>query len=634
MNTTTREYRGILIDDSRNQKLTEEGLEIIADRYLYPGEASPQEMFARVATAFSDDSAHAQRLYDYISNLWFMPATPVLSNGGTDRGLPISCFLSEFGDSMSEIWDTLREQMRLGALGGGLGTYWNLRSIGESVGSSGKTSGLLSFMKVFNSQVECVSQGSIRRGSAASYVRIDHPEIEEFIVMRKPSGGDPNRKCLFLHHGIVIPDSFMEAVAKNEFWAYRSPKTGEPLIGKDGKPRGLMARDLWSRILDLRMETGEPYLLFIDTVNRAVPEYHREEGLFVKSSNLCIEITLPINKERTAVCCLSSVNAVKVGEWSKEGIVELFFEDIYRMLDNVLSDFIKRSEPWPELKRAAYSAFRERSVGLGLMGFHELLQRIGIPFESELACDWNVHVCSLMRKMAERASHKLALEKGACPDAEKYGIEQRFTYKLAIAPTATISSICGGTSPSIDPWSGNAFTHKTLSGSFLIKNPALEDVLKIYGANTTEVWMSIINNNGSVQHLDFLTELEKNTFKTAYEIDQMWVVRHAGDRAKYIDQSVSTNFFFPATIDKKQLLKVHWEAWKRGVKSLYYCRSQALKQAHAVSNKVERVRIEESNHWIKTPLVELTVTARPLISISGGEATIPSADLFVCEACQ
>ncbi|MEM1149564.1 MAG: ribonucleoside-diphosphate reductase subunit alpha, partial [Pseudomonadota bacterium] len=434
-------------DASRDSNLTEFGKVTLEDRYLLPGE-SFQDMFARVAKAYADDQDHAQRLYDYMSNLWFMPATPVLSNGGADRGLPISCFLNQVGDSLDDIVETWNENVWLASNGGGIGTYWgNVRSIGEKVGQNGQTSGIIPFIRVMDSLTLAISQGSLRRGSAACYLDIHHPEIEEFLEIRKASG-DFNRKSLNLHHGINITDDFMEAVRADEEYGLRSPKTGEVL-------RTVNARKLWQKLLELRIQTGEPYLLFTDTVNNAMPAHQRELGLKVTQSNLCSEITLPTGldndgHDRTAVCCLSSLNAEKFMEWKTD---ERFLEDIFRFLDNVLTDFIERAPS--EMARAVYSAQRERSVGLGLMGFHSFLQAQGAPIESAAAKAWNNAMFKHIRKGADAASVKLAKERGPCGDAKEAGMMARFSHKLAVAPTASISIICGGTSAGIEPIPAN-----------------------------------------------------------------------------------------------------------------------------------------------------------------------------------
>jgi ribonucleoside-diphosphate reductase alpha chain len=568
--------RGIKVhmDRSRDANLTVFGKATLSDRYLMPGE-SFQDLFARVAAHYADDSAHAQRLYDYISRLWFMPATPVLSNGGTSRGLPISCFLNEAGDSLDGIVGLWNENVWLAARGGGIGSYWgNLRSIGERVGHNGKTSGIIPFIRVMDSLTLAISQGSLRRGSAACYIPISHPEIEEFIELRRPTGGDPNRKAMNLHHGVVISDAFMRAVEKDEEWGLTSPKDNAVI-------RKVRARDLWIRILTARIETGEPYIIYGDHVNRQIPQHHKLAGLTVKMSNLCSEITLPTGKDhhgvdRTAVCCLSSLNLEKYFEWQDE---EGFIEDVMRFLDNVLQDFIDKAPD--SMARAKYSAQRERSVGLGVMGFHSFLQASRIPLEGVMAKVWNRKIFARIRKDADAASKKLAEERGPCPDAAEFGIMERFSNKMAIAPTASISIICGGASPGIEPIAANSFTHKTLSGSFNVRNKHLEELLEEKGQNNAEVWTSITVSQGSVQHLDFLSDDEKDVFKTAFELDQRWLIEHAGDRAEFICQAQSLNVFVPADVHKRDLHQIHFLAWKKGVKSLYYCRSKSMQRAES-----------------------------------------------------
>ncbi|GIL40054.1 ribonucleoside-diphosphate reductase [Rhodospirillales bacterium TMPK1] len=563
-------------DPSRDALLTDFGKATLLDRYLLPDE-SFQDLFARVALYYADDSEHAQRLYDYISKLWFMPATPVLSNGGTNRGLPISCFLNESTDALTGIVDLWNENVWLAARGGGIGSYWgNLRSIGEKVGRNGKTSGIIPFIRVQDSLTLAISQGSLRRGSAAVYLPVNHPEIEEFIELRRPTGGDPNRKALNLHHGIAIPDAFMRAVENDEEWALTSPKDGAVI-------RKINARSLWIRILTARIETGEPYLLFTDTVNRHIPEHHKLAGLTVKMSNLCSEITLPTGldpygKERTAVCCLSSLNLEYFTEWQEH---PTFVEDCLRFLDNVMDDFIRKAPD--SMSRAKYSAMRERSVGLGVMGFHSFLQKLSVPIESVMAKVWNRKMFQHVKLQADAASVKLAHERGACPDAAEYGIMERFSNKLAIAPTASISIITGGTSPGIEPIPTNAYTHKTLSGSFGVRNLQLEALLEERGRNTDETWNSILLNEGSVQHLDCLNEHEKMVFKTAFEIDQRWLIELAADRTPFVCQSQSLNVFIPADVHKRDLHQIHFQAWKKGVKSLYYCRSKSIQRAEMSS---------------------------------------------------
>lgn len=567
----------VRVDRARDANLTDFGKETLADRYLMPGE-SYQDIFARVSMAFADDAAHAQRMYDYMSNLWLMPSSPVLSNGGVDRGLPISCFLNEASDSLVGILDLWSENMWLGARGGGIGSYWgNLRSIGEKVGKVGKTSGVMPFMKVMDSMTLAISQGSLRRGAAAVYMPVWHPEIEEFIELRRPTGGDPNRRSLNLNHGIAITDDFMHAVAEDAEWPLRSPK--------DGSIRGrVSARQLWMRILTTRIETGEPYLLFVDSVNRAIPEHHKLAGLMVKTSNLCCEITLPtgidkFGKDRTAVCCLSSVNVEKYLEWENH---PTFLEDCMRFLDNVLQNFIDTAPD--SMERAKYAAMRERSVGLGVMGFHSFLQSQMIPFESVMAKVWNKRMFKHIRAGVDAASHVLADERGPCPDAKDYGINERFSNKMAVAPNASTSIICGGTSPGIEPIAANVFNQKTLSGSYAVRNPHLAKLLKAKGKDTEEIWSTITVNSGSVQHLDFLSQDEKDVFKTAFELDQRWIIEHAADRTPFVCQSQSVNLFVHANIHKRDLHQLHWLAWQKGMKSLYYCRSLSIQRAESAES--------------------------------------------------
>ncbi len=561
----------VVTDPSRDALLTDFGKTTLVDRYLLPGE-SFQDMFARVATAYADDIEHAQRIYDYISKLWFMPATPVLSNGGAERGLPISCFLNAVGDSLDGIMDTWNENVWLASNGGGIGTYWGgVRSIGEKVGQNGQTSGIIPFIRVMDSLTLAISQGSLRRGSAAVYLDIHHPEIEEFLEIRKPAG-DFNRKSLNLHHGLNLTDEFMIAVRDDLPFALRSPKNQEPL-------KHVSARKLWQKILELRLQTGEPYIIFSDTVNKQMPSHQKKLGLKVRQSNLCSEIMLHTGmdhngRERTAVCCLSSLSAETFLEWEKE---PQFLEDVFRFLDNVLQDFIERAPP--EMERAIYAAMRERSVGLGLMGFHSFLQKQNVSMESAMAKVWNNKIFRHIRRGADAASVKLAQERGACPDAAENNVMARFSHKLAIAPTASISIICGGTSAGVEPVPANIYTHKTLSGSFAVKNPYLEQLLDQKGMNTEAVWSSILKNEGSVQHLDFLSDDEKAVFKTAFEIDQRWIIELAADRTPLICQSQSLNIFLPGDVDKWDLHMLHWMAWERGVKSLYYCRSKSVQRA-------------------------------------------------------
>ena len=591
------------VDHSRDALLTDFGKDTLQDRYLLPGETY-QDLFVRVASAYADDAAHAQRIYDYISRLWFMPATPVLSNGGTGRGLPISCYLNSVPDSLNGIVDTWNENVWLASRGGGIGTYWgNVRGIGEPVGLNGKTSGIIPFVRVMDSLTLAISQGSLRRGSAACYLDISHPEIEEFLEIRKPSG-DFNRKALNLHHGVLIPDAFMEAVRDGGEWELKSPK--------DGSVRGKVdARSLFQKLVETRLATGEPYIVFADHVNSTMPKHHRDLGLKVSTSNLCSEITLPTGKDhlgndRTAVCCLSSLNLETWDQWKDD---KQFIEDVMRFLDNVLQDYIDRHEPGME--RAAYSAARERSVGLGVMGFHSFLQARGLPMEGAMAKSWNLRIFKHINAQVNQASMTLAAERGPCPDAADMGVMERFSCKMAIAPTASISIICGGTSACIEPIPANIYTHKTLSGSFAVKNPYLEKLLVEKSKNSDTVWNSILEHGGSVQHLDFLSPEEKDCFKTSFEIDQRWLLELAGDRAPYIDQAQSLNLFIPADVEKWDLLMLHFRAWELGIKSLYYLRSKSVQRAGFVGGV-------EADNTIEKPKFDL------------GETT----DYDECLACQ
>jgi ribonucleoside-diphosphate reductase alpha chain len=607
----------VRVDRSRDALLTDFGRATLDDRYLLPGEGY-QDLFARVASYYGDDRDHAQRLYDYMSRLWFMPSTPVLSNGGTKRGLPISCFLNEASDSLDGIVGLWNENVWLASKGGGIGSYWgNLRSIGEKVGQNGKTSGVIPFIRVMDSLTLAISQGSLRRGSAAVYLPVSHPEIEEFVEIRRPTGGDPNRKALNLHHGILVSDAFMRAVESDEPWLLTSPKDGTLV-------RSISARGLWIRILTARIETGEPYLVFSDHVNRALPEHQKLAGLEVRTSNLCSEITLPTGpdqdgRERTAVCCLSSLNLESWFEWKDD---KAFIPDVMRFLDNILQDFIDRA---PEgMERARYAATRERSVGLGVMGFHSFLQSQKVPWESVIAKVWNKRMFKHIRGQADAASRALAVERGACPDAADYGIMERFSNKMAVAPTASISIIAGNSSPGIEPIAANVFLQKTLSGSFTVRNRHLQMLLAERGMDNEDVWSSITLTKGSVQHLDFLTDDEKAVYKTAFELDQRWIIEHAADRAPFICQSQSVNVFLPANVHKRDLHQIHFMAWKRGVKSLYYCRSLSIQRADNVSEKAVRPLA-----FTGTPANTDDAASLPMVA-----AARSTTDYEECLACQ
>lgn len=601
----------IPIDPEANSRMTAAGLNALESRYLTVHDNEAQDVFRRVSAWYSDDAAMALRMYGYISRHWFMPATPILSNGGTDRGLPISCFLQDIDDSMASIIDAWAECARLSSKGGGVGTnYDRLREIGAAT-RGGRTSGVISFAKVEDSITLAVSQGDTRRGSAAVYLHIDHAEIEEFLKIRDPSG-DINRRALNLHLGICITDEFMMAVRDDRMHKLISRHTGKVV-------KEVNARELFEKIIDERLKTGEPYIVFIDTVNRLRPEIQKRLGLKISMSNLCSEITLPTgpdhrNAWRTAVCCLSSANAVYFDEWKND---PQFLKDVARFMDNVVEDFIRRA---PEnFFRAFYSAFRERSIGIGLMGLHSYVQAKGIPFDSAMTISHQNRILKHMRLGLDEASHELALERGACPDAIDAGIMERFTNKMAIAPTASISTICGGASPCIEPIPANIFVHKTLEGSTIIKNPRLEALLESKSMNTKEVWDTINDHAdspaGSVQHLTFLTQDEKDCFKTAFEIKPGSIIDLARERSVFIDQASSTNLFLRPDVSFTQLLALHYRAWEEGVKSLYYLRSQSSQRAGNTS-KVVRRSVSDDN-----------TLQNPIIETDGRE-------FFECEACQ
>lgn len=570
------------IDYKRDNYLSEFSIKTLEDRYMVEGENSPQDAFARAARTFADDAAHAQRLYDYASKLWFMFSTPVLSNGGTSRGMPISCFLNYVEDSRGGITGHYTENAFLSSVGGGVGGCWNdVRSVGSKTSAGSESTGVIPFLKVVDAEMLAFSQGVTRRGSYAAYLDISHPEIEEFLDIRKPTGGDVNRKSTNLHHAVIIPDEFMELIEQatriegfDDSWDLVDPHSREVT-------KTVSAKTLWVKLIQNRVETGEPYVMFKDTVQDALPQFQKDAGLQVHHSNLCSEITLATDSERTAVCCLSSVNMEEYDEWSQN---DQFIPDLVRMLDNVLTYFIDNAPD--ELYRAKLSAERERSIGLGAMGFHAYLQRHNIPFESVLAKGANNRIFKRIKSEAVRATRQLAEERGECPDGKGYGV--RNAHLLAVAPNASSSIICGNTSPSIEPYRANAFTQKTKSGSSLLKNEYLQHALQEIDMDTDEVWKSIITNGGSVQQLDFLDTYTKDVFKTAVEIDQKWVIEFAGDRQQYICQSQSLNVFFPADVSKQELHAVHMMAWKQKVKTLYYLRSEALKRAETVSDEALR----------------------------------------------
>ena len=592
-------YLGIHIDYEKEILLNSFSRETITDRYLWEGETHAQQAFARAAIFGATYKGHTdfnlgQRLYEYASNHWFSFSTPILSNGGTSRGLPISCFLNYVPDSRDGLSTHYDENIWLASGGGGIGGYWgDIRSNGMDTSNGSRSTGSIPFMHVVDSQMLAFNQGVTRRGSYAAYINISHPEVEEFINMRKTTGGDLNRKCLNLHNAINITNEFLNAVENDEEWRLIDPKTNTAV-------KILSARDLWFQILQTRMETGEPYLVNIDNCNAALPEEQKKLGLEIKQSNLCSEITLPTNEERTAVCCLSSVNLEYFDEWSKE---DNFISDLVTMLDNVLENFIDLVKDKDGYSKAAYSAMRERSIGLGAMGFHSYLQRNHIPFESMFAASFNNKAFSLIKDRAETATRKLAEERGEAPDMKGSG--KRNAHLLAIAPNASSSIICGGTSPSIEPNRANVYTHKTLSGSFKVKNKYLDDILYELvstGKKRDEIWKDIAAHEGSVQHLDILPDDVKEVFKTAPEINQLWIIEHAAMRQKYVCQSQSVNLFFRSPpIESSQenhndflqyLNDIHWAGIHK-LKSLYYLRSNAARNTENVNIKIPKINLEE-----------------------------------------
>lgn len=573
-----QEYHGITIDLDRDQELDHFALDLLGKYYQINTETSPQESFARAALAYcAGDLALAQRIYDYASKKWFMYASPILSNapapGQTSKALPISCFLTFVDDTLEGLIDHTSELRWLSVKGGGVGGHWSsIRSV------SNIAPGPIPFLKTVDADMTAYRQGSTRKGSYAAYLDVSHPDIEEFLNIRLPTGGDPNRKCFNLHNAVNITDKFMNAVVNNETWELIDPND-QTVRGKTP------ARELWQRILEIRFRTGEPYLNFIDEANRHLPQALIDAGLKIHGSNLCSEIHLPTSRERTAVCCLSSLNLELYDQWKNTTIVR----DVIRFLDNVLEYFIKFAPA--TLSKAVYSAIRERSLGLGTMGFHAYLQQKMVPWDSSLAKVINLQMFSWIKQQAVLETELLAQERGEYPDG--LGTQRRNSHLLAIAPNAN-SSIIVATSPSIEPWKSNAYTHRTRAGSFLVKNRYLESILNNYvpAENSLgwldEVWSSIITNGGSVQHLEFLSDDEKSVFKTAFEIDQNWVVAHAADRQPFVCQGQSVNLFFPAGSDKAYVNQVHLKAWKEKLKSLYYLRTEAGITADKVSYKVKR----------------------------------------------
>jgi ribonucleoside-diphosphate reductase alpha chain len=576
----------IKIDYSRDNLFDSLGITRLRDSYMRADESSPQERFAYVAEQFASNPEHAQRLYDYASQHWLSYSTPILSFGRNKGGMPISCFLNYLDDTSSGLVENLSETNWLSMLGGGVGVHVGIR------GSDEKSVGVMPHLKVYDASSLAYKQGTTRRGSYAAYLDISHPDIVQFLEMRKPTG-DQNMRTLNLNHAINISDKFMETIERcmvdpsaDDSWNLVQPNSGKVV-------ETVSARELWTRILEMRMQTGEPYLWFIDTANRELPEYQKAQGLRIHGSNLCSEISLATSKERTAVCCLSSLNAEYYDEWKTS---PLFVGDVLEMLDNVLTYFIEHAPD--EIARARFSAYRERSVGIGVLGFHAYLQKKHVAFESVVAKSINIEMFKHIRRQADQKNLELAQQRGSCPDAEEAGVVRRLSHVMAVAPNASTSIIMGNTSPSIEPYAANAYRQDTSSGAYLTKNRFLDKLITEqpeYGLPNwyEDTWASIVANDGSVQHLDWMDDYTKLVYKTALEIDQRWIIEHACDRQRYIDQAQSVNLFFQPNVNVKYLHAVHFLAWKQGLKSLYYCRSSKLRKADRVGQQIERVRIEE-----------------------------------------
>jgi ribonucleoside-diphosphate reductase alpha chain len=573
-------------DYSRDTLFDELGIKRLRESYMKEDEVSPQDRFEFVSKQFASNQDHAQRLYDYSSKHWLSYSTPILAFGRNKRGMPISCFLNHLEDTSEGLVDNLSETNWLSMMGGGVGVHVRIRGTDE------KSVGVMPHLKVYDSSSLAYKQGSTRRGSYAAYLDISHPDIIQFLEMRKPTG-DQNMKALNLNHGVNISDKFMRLIEKcmidntaDDSWDLIQPHSGRVV-------ETVSAKYLWMKLLELRMQTGEPYIWFIDRANEGLPDYQKKLGLKNYGSNLCSEISLATSADRTAVCCLSSVNLEYFDDWKDN---ELFLKDILEMLDNVLTYFIENAPD--TISRARYSAMRERSVGVGALGYHAYLQKNSIPFESVLAKSQNMRVFRHIRTRLDKANEELAIERGACPDAAEFGVLKRCSHVMAVAPNASSSIIMGNTSPSIEPFAANAYRQDTTSGAFLNKNKYLDNLIKQESAKHKEswyddTWASIIANDGSVQHLDWLTDWEKEVFKTAPEIDQRWIIEQSADRQQYVDQAISTNLFFAPDVNVKYLHAVHFQAWKQGLKSLYYVRSSKLRKADKVGQSIERKRIEE-----------------------------------------
>ena len=579
------EYSGIKVDPNRDSLFDEHGIKRLKESYMRENEVSPQERFAFVSKEFSSNPKHAQRLYEYASKHWLSYSTPILSYGCSGKGLPISCYLNYINDTSEGLVDNLSETNWLSMLGGGVGIGFGIRS------SDIKSTGVMPHLKMYDASSLAYRQGKTRRGSYAAYLDISHPDIIQFLEMRKPTG-DQNFRCLNMHHGINITNDFMEIIEKcmidpehHDAWRLRDPHTRRIVDT-------VSAKEIWSRIIEMRMQTGEPYLHFIDHSNDALPDFLKEKRLRIRQSNLCSEIILPTDKRRTAVCCLSSVNLEYYDEWVDN---KMFLRDVLEMLDNVLNVFIEKA---PDvISRARFSAERERSVGVGALGFHAMLQKKNIPFESAQAKGMNINIFKHINAMLRKANKQLGRERGEAPDAEGTGL--RCSHVMAVAPNASSSIIMGNTSPSIEPYRANAYRQDTLSGSYLLKNKFLNELLakkcEKEGKDLEKTWSSIIANDGSVQHLALLTDWEKSVFKTSMEIDQRWVIEHAVDRQKFIDQAQSLNVFFRPDANIRYLHAIHYLAWKHGLKTMYYCRSEKIGRADRVSRRIEREIIKEIN---------------------------------------
>ena len=569
------------LDYSRDALFDELGMIRLRESYMRADEKSPQERLAFVAQAFASNEEHAQRIYEYASKHWLSFSTPVLSFGRTKKGLPVSCFLSYMEDSAEGLVRTLSEVNWLSMLGGGVGIHLAIRSADE------KSVGVMPHLKVYDAACLAYRQGTTRRGSYAAFLPVDHPDIIQFIEMRKPTG-DQNMRTLNLHHGININDAFMRKIEESmldgnadDSWPLIDPHTGEVV-------EVASARDIWQRILELRMQTGEPYLVFTDTANRVLPDWLKQQGLKINGSNLCTEIFLPTNADRTAVCCLSSVNLEYFDDWKDD---ERFIDDVMEFLDNVLQYFIDHAPD--SIARAKRSAERERSVGLGALGLHAYFQRKGIPFDSAMAKVNNRRMFAHIHEKCAQADARLCAERGACPDAKAAGVARRFSHWMAVAPNASSSLIVGNTSPSIEPRRANVYRQDTISGAHIVKNRYLVQALEELDMNTDDVWADIIAHDGSIQHIEAIPQEVREVFKTAQELDQRWLIDLAADRQLYIDQGQSPNLFFPADVSIAYLHACHFMAWKKGLKSLYYCRSDKLRKADRVGVAIERRRIEE-----------------------------------------